>query len=215
MLNQKQGRNSNSWGSPCRNNWAPPGQQNDFSNFPPGNLHQEYNSWQLPSLQQPAEVIAKVQSGSDSHGSAQICPGQVLTAPWWIFLCLSSTAVPCDLSDPHSRAPAALQKSCQRVWTNPCDNFKGFCGLDWGNLSLQVIFLPSLKALCEFHGLTWLFKSCLAGEKVPVSSWMAVLCLPFHRSPLVQASPKSTFYPLPLLICWCFFFHQSFFQAWF
>lgn len=80
-------------------------------------------------------------------------------------------------------------------------------------MSLQVIFLPSLKAQCEFHGLIWLFKSSFAGEKVPVSSWMAVLCLPFYRSPPVQASPKSTFYPLPLLICWCSFFHQYFFSS--
>lgn len=77
-------------------------------------------------------------------------------------------------------------------------------------MSLQVIFLPSL---CEFHGLIWLFKSSLAGEKVPVSSWMAVLCLPFHRSLLVEASLKSAFYPQPLLICWCFFFPPVLFSS--
>lgn len=67
--------------------------------------------------------------------------------------------------------------------------------------SLSVIHLPFLMALCEFHGLIWLFM-------LHVSSWMAVLCLAFHKSlPSWSQLSEICLYPLPHLICWCFFSH--------
>lgn len=73
-------------------------------------------------------------------------------------------------------------------------------------VSSSVICLPSLKALCEFYGLIWLFKSSFAGSVLLwVHGWLGSVWLSIGACLLVQTSPESAFYPLPLLICWCFF----------
>lgn len=55
----------------------------------------------------------------------------------WFLMDLGSLHQECSsglrfIRDHHTVALAALQKSCWRLWTNLPDNFKGFCGLDWG-----------------------------------------------------------------------------------
>lgn len=60
------------------------------------------------------------------------------------------------MRDHYTVALAALQKSCQRVWTNSPDNFKGFCGLDWG----MCLFKCNMSSIPE--GPVWISWTYLA-----------------------------------------------------
>lgn len=50
-------------------------------------------------------------------------------------------------------------------------------------VSLSVIHLPFLMALCEFHGLIWLFKCYMWAHGRPCSVWLSIrACLLGHSS---------------------------------
>lgn len=160
----------------------------------------------------PWKVLVRLRV-SEHHIPAPFCPRQMLTGSWgtWLLPCSSGlwfitehhTITLCENPARESGPTCVIILRAFLVLLGEC-------------VSLSVIHLSSLKALCEFHGLIWLSKSSLAGRMLPVSSRTAVFWLAFHESlPSWSQFSEICLYPLPLLICWCFLPPRLFFKAWF